>query len=46
MLYRSMDNIIDQTGGGDIINAKNSMEVGNSKMNVSQDVMRRNSELN
>ena len=46
MLYRSMDNIIDQTGGGDIINAKNSMEVGNSKMNVSEDVLRRNSELN
>ena len=34
MLYRSMDHIIDHAGGGDIMNAKNSVEVG-SKLNES-----------
>ena len=54
MLYRSMDNLIEtQTGGGDILNANNSSVSAaainnnqNSSGGISQQVMRRNSELN
>lgn len=49
MLYRSMDNLIEtQTGGGDILTASNGAgnSVAESKINLSQQVIRRNSELN
>ena len=43
MLYRSMDNIVmdTQTGGGDIAPSG-----GPNRLNISQDQIRRNSELN